>query len=126
MNTKKANNIIVYGHSFCGMVPTVRKILDATDAPYKYVDITFHPEASQHVAEINDGNYSVPTLVFPDKSTLTEPSPADLVNKLERLGYSIDTKALISAQKTSYFRSPAFWVMSMIMLYALLRFLEVI
>ena len=126
MKSKETNQVIVYGHSFCGTVPTIRKILQAANVPHKYVDITLHPEASRHVADINDGNYSVPTLVFPDKSTLTEPSPAILLNKLEGIGYSIDARVIKSARRPNFFHSPVFLTTMMIVLYALLRFLEVI
>ena len=39
--------------------------------------------------EINHGNASVPTLVFPDGSTLTEPSDQALRQKLNGLGFEV-------------------------------------
>ena len=126
MTSEENNQIIVYGHQFCGMVPTVKRILKAANAPHKYLDITLHAEASRHVAAINNGNYSVPTLVFPDKSTLTEPTPAILLNKLESLGYSIDSKALKAAGRPNLLRNPAFLTTMMIILYAVLRFFEIV
>lgn len=40
-----------------------------------------------------DGNESVPTLLFPDGSTLTEPSVGELKAKLESLGYEVGLAA---------------------------------
>ena len=56
------SEIIVYGHSFCASVPSIRKILRAARAPYRYVDITLSPKGRAHVSRINNGNLSVPTL----------------------------------------------------------------
>ena len=39
--------------------------------------------------EINHGNASVPTLVFPDGSTLTEPSDQALRQKLNGFGFEV-------------------------------------
>ena len=54
--------------------------------PYDYVDIREDEAGRLRVKEINDGNESVPTLVFGDGSTLTEPSSAVLFSHLESMG----------------------------------------
>ena len=77
---------VVYGTPVCGMVPQVFSVLDRAQAPYQYVDISKDAEARQRVREINDGFESVPTLEFPDGSTLTEPSLRELETKLADLG----------------------------------------
>ncbi len=71
------------------MVPPVRGMLDRAQAPFDYVNIAENAESRGKVMAINDGNASVPTLVFPDGSTLTEPSTAVLRQKLESLGYTV-------------------------------------
>ena len=43
--------------------------------------------ADRRVREINRGFESVPTLAFPDGSTLTEPTAGELSAKLVELGY---------------------------------------
>ncbi|MBN2044809.1 MAG: hypothetical protein JW757_07305, partial [Anaerolineales bacterium] len=78
------------------------------------------------VAAINEGHYSVPTLVFPDKSALTEPSPAVLVEKLESMGFTVDARALRLARKPNLLRSPAFLALMMLVLYGILRALGVV
>ena len=81
--------VIMYGTPTCPMVPPVRGMLDRAQAPFDYVNIAENAESRGKVMAINDGNASVPTLVFPDGSTLTEPSTAVLRQKLESLGYTV-------------------------------------
>jgi mycoredoxin len=122
----KNKDIIVYGHSFCAAVPSIRKILRAAQAPYRYVDITLSPEGQKHVKQINNGNLSVPTLVFPDGSSLTEPDPLQIKNKLEANGYPVSALAVQRATRKSIFQSTSFWVTVVFVLYAILRALEVV
>lgn len=84
--TKK---VIMYGTPTCPMVPPVRGMLDRAQAPFEYINIAEDAESRGKVMAINDGNASVPTLLFPDGSTLTEPSTAVLRQKLESLGYTV-------------------------------------
>lgn len=77
--------LIVYGHVHCPMVPVLRRILEASQVNYVYVDTKQDQRASEQVRHLNDGHESVPTLVFPDGSHLTEPSMIDLRIKLKQL-----------------------------------------
>jgi mycoredoxin len=84
--------IILYGTPSCPMIPSVRSVLQRADADFEYVDIYEVLEAQERVREINHGYESVPTLVFPDDSTMTEPSTGDLKTKLESLGYEVQSQ----------------------------------
>ena len=79
----------MYGTPTCPMVPPVRGMLNRAQAPFDYVNIAEDAAGKGKVMAINDGNASVPTLVFPDGSTLTEPSTAVLRDKLHSLGYKV-------------------------------------
>jgi mycoredoxin len=46
------------------------------------VDIEQQPEAADVVERVNSGNRTVPTLVFPDGTSLTNPSLAQIKQKL--------------------------------------------
>jgi mycoredoxin len=81
--------IILYGRPACSMVRAAQATLERTNADFEYVDIYQVLQARERVREINHGYESVPTLLFPDGSTLTEPSVAELKTKLEGLGYEI-------------------------------------
>ena len=81
--------IVVYGSPTCHMVPSTIRMLERANAPYQYVSIAGNLQARETIRAINHGNESVPTLVFPDGSTLTEPPTAVLRGRLEDLGYTI-------------------------------------
>lgn len=81
--------VIVYGQPRCPGVPPVRGLLTLAKVPFDYVDIHQDREAARYVADLNDGYERVPTLRFPDGSTLTEPSVGELRDKLTTLGYRI-------------------------------------
>ncbi len=80
--------MILYGTKKCPAVRPVRDMLDRAGVLYEYVDAGENPAAKIRLQEINDGYESVPTLVFPDDSTLTEPSLVQLRARLEAEGYS--------------------------------------
>ena len=82
-----SDKIILYGSPTCFMVAPVRGLLERAEVPFEYVDIMQDETAHQRVLEINYGNASVPTLVFGDGTTLTEPSLPELKRKLGQLGY---------------------------------------
>lgn len=89
------NKIILYGRPACAKVPLVRNVLERAGAAHEYVDIYKVLEARERVREINYGYESVPTLVFPDGSTLTEPSIGQLQAKLQSLGYEVRSLTLM-------------------------------
>lgn len=126
MKTKDQQKIILYGHPNSGMVRPVRETLHAARAPYQYVNIYQSEEGMKRVAKINCGNLSVPTLVFPDRSTLTEPSIPELRSKLEEYGYKITKKRSNLAFIGGLLRSRSTWITFAILVYIILRFLEVI
>lgn len=81
--------IRLYGHASCPAVPPVRGLLNRANIPYVYLNIHDDPAAAAVVQQINNGNESVPTLVFPDASTLTEPTTKQLVERLAQVGYHV-------------------------------------
>ncbi len=91
----ETEKLMVYGHPMCWMVLPVRELLEKHGVEYEYVDIHADPEASQQVRAVNDGHESVPTLVFPDGTTLTEPGPRELLSRLESLGLASPSPSLL-------------------------------
>ena len=89
-----SEKIIVYGTPTCPMVPPVRNLLKRASAEYTYIDISRDTEAMAIVKGINNGNASVPTLVFSDGKTLTEPSNAQLHGELAARGYQIEQQTI--------------------------------
>lgn len=89
------NKIVVYGHPACLMVGPVLAMLQQSAVEFEYVNIRQDPQARETVRQINDGYESVPTLVFPDGDTLTEPSGRQLKARLERDGYHVPIRAAL-------------------------------
>jgi mycoredoxin len=52
---------------------------------YDWIDIANDEKARAYVEQVNRGNRSVPTIVFPDGSVLVEPSNVELEKKLTSL-----------------------------------------
>ncbi len=84
-----SKKLIVYGTPTCPMVPPVLRTLKRAEVAHDYINIQRDPEAHERVLEINGGFASVPTLVFPDGETLTEPTGQELVAALEARGATV-------------------------------------
>jgi mycoredoxin len=78
-----SNTITMYSTPWCGYCRRLKGQLDRAGIPYNEVDIEQHADAADLVAKVNGGNKTVPTVVFPDGSALTNPS---LVQVKEKLG----------------------------------------
>lgn len=96
MSNQSTEPLIVYGHATCPAVGPVVALLKQAQVPFTYVDIRHDPQAAARVRAINQGNESVPTLVFPDQTTLTEPSVGALQTKLRALGYRVGLRAWLA------------------------------
>ena len=81
-----SRKLLVYGRPGCPMVPYARDYLDRVNISYDYVDIYQDQQARERVRQINRGYESVPTIIFPDGSTLTEPTARELEAKLKEAG----------------------------------------
>ena len=77
------DQIVLYGVVWCGDCRRARQILADKAIPYLDIDIEQDPRAAEFVKQQNGGFQSVPTIIFPDGSSLTEPNRATLTNKLE-------------------------------------------
>jgi mycoredoxin len=80
------NTLIIYTTPWCGDCRRVKQLLDDRKIPYIEINIDQDPQAAQFVEAINEGYRSVPTLVFPDGTTLTEPSNPELIAAITKLG----------------------------------------
>lgn len=78
-------NIRMYGADWCGDCRRSKRFLDTNSVAYEYVDVETDTSASEKVIEINGGMRSIPVIVFPDGTHLTEPSDNALKEKLESL-----------------------------------------
>lgn len=86
--------LILYGSPYCSQVYSVRRELDRNAIEYQYIDIREDVSAAERVRQINNGCASVPTLVFPDGTTLTEPSTSELQHKLRTYRMRVESSPL--------------------------------
>jgi mycoredoxin len=77
--------ITMYGADWCGDCRRSKRFLDSNDVSYNYIDVEADTSASEKVIEINGGMRSIPVILFPDGTHLTEPSDNALKEKLEAL-----------------------------------------
>ena len=80
-----STQVKMYGAEWCGDCRRSKRFLDSNNVSYEYVDVEADPTASEKVIEINGGQRSIPVILFPDGTHLTEPSDNDLKAKLESL-----------------------------------------
>ena len=79
------SNIIVYGTLWCGDCKRARRFLDENEIMYEWVNIDKDKDAEAYVLKMNDGNRSVPTILFTDGSILVEPSNLVLKEKIQTI-----------------------------------------
>ena len=77
--------VVIYTTQWCGDCWRAKQVMDAMQVPYTEIDISYDEEATELVMRLNRGYRSVPTIVFPDGSILTEPQPHVLMKKLQEL-----------------------------------------
>ncbi len=82
MNSDQAQ-IVIYTTRWCGDCHRAKQVMQLMQIPYVEVDISHDLEAAELVIQINRGYRSVPTIVFPDGSVLTEPKTVTLMEKLQ-------------------------------------------
>jgi glutaredoxin-like protein len=75
----------MYSADWCGDCRRSKRLLDSLNVEYNLIDVEADVSASDKVIEINGGRRSIPVIVFPDGTHLTEPSDNDLKAKLEAL-----------------------------------------
>lgn len=75
----------MYSTPWCGYCYRLKGQLGRDGIFFEEVDIEENPEAAHLVEQINDGNQTVPTLVFTDGTALTNPSLFQIREKLAEL-----------------------------------------
>jgi mycoredoxin len=72
----------MYSTPWCGYCHRLKGQLQREGITFDEVDIEAQPEAAAIVEQANGGNQTVPTLVFPDGTALTNPSVAQVKAQL--------------------------------------------
>lgn len=76
------SQVTMYSTTWCGFCRRLKLQLDQAGIGYKEIDIERNPDAARFVEGVNGGNQTVPVILFPDETTATNPSLAQVKAKL--------------------------------------------
>jgi mycoredoxin len=68
----------MFSTPWCGYCRGLKSGLDRVGIVYTEVNIEQHPASADYVMSVNGGNQTVPTVVFPDGTSATNPSLAEI------------------------------------------------
>ena len=74
--------VTMFSTSWCGYCRRLKSQLDREGIGYTEINIETTPGTAELVEVINQGNQTVPTVLYPDGSSATNPSLADVKKQL--------------------------------------------
>jgi mycoredoxin len=77
-----AGQLIMYTTQWCGFCKNLKRQLARDGIEMTEIDIEQDPAAAEYVMSVNGGNQTVPTVVFPDGTAMTNPSAAQVRERL--------------------------------------------
>ena len=77
-----AGTITMFSTPWCGYCRGLRSALDREGISYNEIDIEHHRASAEYVMSVNGGNQTVPTVLFPDGSSATNPSAHEVKVRL--------------------------------------------
>ena len=80
--TPAAGSITMFSTSWCGYCSRLKSQLDKQGIGYTEVNIEEVDGTAELVASLNGGNQTVPTVIFPDGTSATNPSAREVVTRL--------------------------------------------
>jgi mycoredoxin len=80
-----AQPLTMYTTTWCAFCRRLKSQLAAEGIEMTEVNIEEDPAAAEYVMSVNGGNQTVPTVVFPDGSAMTNPSAKTVMQRLSEL-----------------------------------------
>jgi mycoredoxin len=80
--TPDSGSITMFTTVWCGYCNRLKSQLSREGVPFTEIDLEANPEHVDFVEGVNGGNRTVPTVVFPDGSTATNPSLIEVRRRL--------------------------------------------
>jgi mycoredoxin len=77
-----SGTVTMYSTTWCGYCRRLKTQLDREGIAYTEINIEEDPASAAFVEQANGGNQTVPTVLFADGSTLTNPSLAQVKQKV--------------------------------------------
>jgi mycoredoxin len=78
------SKIVMYATEYCPDCRRAKAFFEANNIEYLRVGLEGNEAATDFVMNINNGNQSVPTIIFPDGSVLVEPGWGELRATIEK------------------------------------------
>lgn len=82
--TLNPSQIVMYATETCSDCRRAKNFFDTNGISYLKIGLEGNAEATEFVIQVNKGNRSVPTIIFPDGEVLVEPSWKELEEKMSR------------------------------------------
>jgi mycoredoxin len=82
MTSPEPGTVTMYSTVWCGYCRRLKSQLQRAGIGYTEVDIDEAPDAAAFVMSVNNGNQTVPTVLFPDGTAATNPSIAEVKARL--------------------------------------------
>ncbi|GAA3046151.1 mycoredoxin [Streptomyces olivoverticillatus] len=77
-----SSSVTMYSTTWCGYCRRLKGQMDREGITYNEINIELDADSAAFVEKANGGNQTVPTVLFPDGSTLTNPSLAQVKAKI--------------------------------------------
>jgi mycoredoxin len=78
-------DFVMYSTQWCGYCKRLKAMLNQDGITFTEIDLEHDADAVAIVERVNNGNQTVPTLVFSDGEAMTNPSVAKVKEKLAAL-----------------------------------------
>ena len=78
-------DFVMYSTQWCGYCKRLKAMLNQDGITFTEIDLELDADAAAIVERVNNGNQTVPTLVFSDGEAMTNPSVAKVKEKLAAL-----------------------------------------
>ena len=76
---------VMFSTDWCGYCKRLKSQLDEVGITFREINVEQEPDSADFVEQVNGGNRVVPTLLFSDGSSLTNPSVIAVKEKLASL-----------------------------------------
>ena len=78
-------SFIMYSTTWCGYCARLKRELAELHISFEEINIEEVPGSAEIIEKVNNGNRTVPTLVFSDGTAMTNPSAKQVWGKLQEL-----------------------------------------
>ena len=82
VDTPPTGTVTMFTTSWCGYCVRLKKQMAREGIGFTEVNIEDRPDSAEFVMDVNNGNRTVPTLLFPDGTAATNPSIAEVRARL--------------------------------------------